>query len=93
MIKLTRDREKRLIDNKMKHLIPAGLMGARLKRKTLKLLRDKREKTTLKSKDFKSSYWKPAKEQLRRESHNKCSYCEAHTRIVGWREKKVKFET
>ncbi len=75
MIKLTRAREK--------HLIPTGLMGARLRKKTLKLLREKREKTTLKSKDFKSAYWKPAKERLRMETHNKCAYCEAHTRVVA----------
>lgn len=83
MIKLERDREKHLIGNRMKHRIPAGLMGARLKRKTLELLKAKRKKTTLKSKDFKSNYWKPAKKQLRRETHNKCAYCEAHTRVVA----------
>jgi hypothetical protein len=33
--------------------------------------------------DFKSSVWKKAKEQLKRESYNKCAYCEADTTVVA----------
>lgn len=33
--------------------------------------------------DFKSAYWKTAKNQLKKESANKCAYCEANTSVVA----------
>ncbi|NUO01207.1 MAG: hypothetical protein HUU01_11390 [Saprospiraceae bacterium] len=32
---------------------------------------------------FKSSFWKTAKTQLKKESNNKCAYCEANTALVA----------
>ncbi len=33
--------------------------------------------------EFKSSFWKTAKAQLKRESNGKCAYCEANTEVVA----------
>ena len=33
--------------------------------------------------EFKSSYWKTAKQQLKKESNGKCAYCEANTEVVA----------
>jgi uncharacterized protein (TIGR02646 family) len=33
--------------------------------------------------EFKSSYWKTAKNQLKKESNGKCAYCEANTEVVA----------
>lgn len=38
---------------------------------------------TLKSSDFDAKYWPKAKRQLRRETHDKCAYCEAPTSSVA----------
>ncbi|MDC3379232.1 hypothetical protein OAX78_03015 [Planctomycetota bacterium] len=75
MIQLTRARNDSAITN--------GLKGERLEAKNLALLKLKRKKGELASKDFKSSMWKPAKDQLRVESNDKCAYCEADTKIVA----------
>ncbi len=32
---------------------------------------------------FKSTFWKGAKGQLKKESHGKCAYCEANTEVVA----------
>ena len=71
MIKLFRDRHKTAI--------PAGLRGVKRKDKELLLLRGKRDGTL----SFDSSLWKPAKKQLKKETHNKCAYCEANTAVVA----------
>lgn len=33
--------------------------------------------------EFKSTFWKTAKLQLKKESHGKCAYCEANTEVVA----------
>lgn len=33
--------------------------------------------------EFKSTFWKSAKTQLKKESHGKCAYCEANTEVVA----------
>jgi hypothetical protein len=71
MIKLTRVRTA--------SAIPAGLRGQLRKKKALMLLKGKRAGSLA----FKSDYWKPAKEQLKAETHNKCAYCEADTAVVA----------
>ena len=73
MIKLERDRAR----------ITGGLKGAHLRTKQFKLLQLKRDLGTLESKNFKSNWWKPAKPQLKVESHGKCAYCEADTAVVA----------
>lgn len=84
MIQLRRDREKHKIGTKLKHLIPGGLRGRYLRDKCRALLEHKRNKGHFSSDDFKNSYWKPAKEQLIAETHDKCAYCEAPTAHVAW---------
>ncbi|MCP4664270.1 MAG: hypothetical protein GY856_53475 [bacterium] len=73
MIQLERDRSR----------VPGGLRGHHLVKKNLKLLELKREKGQLSSTDFKTGYWKPAKDQLRTETHGKCAYCEASVKAVA----------
>ena len=75
MIPLDRVREKKAVTS--------GLRGARREAKNLALLKLKQKKGKLASKDFKSTWWKPAKDQLRAESFNKCAYCEADTKVVA----------
>lgn len=75
MIKLTRVRTK--------EAIPPGLRGASRITKNLQVLKLKRELGDIPSKEFKSNLWKPAKNQLRRESNDKCAYCEADTKVVA----------
>ena len=83
MIQLSRDREQHQIEGKKKYLIPGGLRGHHLRNKCRKLLEHKRSEGGFHSKDFKSTYWKPAKEQLKAETHDKCAYCEAPTKVVA----------
>lgn len=71
MIKLSRERHKTAI--------PAGLRGIKRKEKELLLLKGKRDATLV----FDSALWKPAKKQLKKETHNKCAYCEANTAVVA----------
>jgi hypothetical protein len=71
MIKLSRVRHH--------SAIPAGLRGQLRKKKALLLLKGKRAGSV----EFKSDYWKPAKDQLKKETHNKCAYCEADTAVVA----------
>lgn len=73
MIQLKRDRDA----------VPGGLKGHHLRNKSLALLKLKRDKTTIPSGDFKSSYWKASKDQLKIESFGKCAYCEADTSVVA----------
>ena len=75
MIKLTRERSA--------GAIPSGLRGKPREKKNLDVLKLKREKGDIPSKDFKSNLWKPAKKQLRKESNDKCAYCEADTKVVA----------
>ena len=75
MIKLTRIRTEQAI--------PSGLRGANRVKKNLQVLELKRELGDIPSKEFKSNLWKPAKNQLRRESNDKCAYCEADTKVVA----------
>ena len=83
MIQLSRDREQHQIEGKKKYLIPGGLRGHHLRNKCRKLLEHRRSEGSFHSKDFKSTYWKPAKEQLKAETHDKCAYCEAPTKVVA----------
>ena len=83
MIHLSRDRAQHVIAGKKKYLIPGGLHGHHLRTKSRKLLDHRRDNGDFGSKDFKSTYWKPAKDQLRAEAHNKCAYCEAPTKVVA----------
>ncbi len=34
--------------------------------------------------DFDSNRWKPAKDELKKDSHDKCAYCEAPTSVVAF---------
>ncbi len=71
MIRLYRDRAA----------VPAPFTGAGRVRRELRLLEARRAVLSHQAEkiDFKSSYWKSAKEQLRAETHGKCAYCEAPT--------------
>lgn len=75
MIKLERVRAQ--------NTVTAGLRGAKLREKNLKLLKLKRELADIPSKKFNSDFWKQAKPQLKVETHNKCAYCEADTAVVA----------
>lgn len=41
-------------------------------------------KGTLNKHDFKSDRWKQAKDELKKDTHNKCAYCEAPTSVVAY---------
>ena len=75
MIKLTRERSA--------SAIPSGLRGKSRVEKNLNVLKLKREEGSIPSKSFKSTFWKPAKKQISKESNDKCAYCEADTKIVA----------
>lgn len=75
MIKLTGQRTKKAV--------PSGLRGAGRFEKNLAVLKLKRANSAIPSEAFKGGAWKPAKRQLRAESHNKCAYCEADTTVVA----------
>ena len=51
--------------------------------KTLMLARRDMLNGTIKSIDFKSTFWKTAKDQLKKESYGKCAYCEANAEVVA----------
>lgn len=76
MIKLKRSRAPSSISS--------GFKGAGLKKKILKLIDLYYEaKASGRSLDFSDAGWKPAKSQLKAESHGKCAYCEASTDTVA----------
>lgn len=75
MIKLTRLRTT--------STITSGLRGKNRAAKNLRVLELKKKLGDIPSSEFKSSLWKPAKKQLKKESNNKCAYCEADTRVVA----------
>jgi hypothetical protein len=82
MIHLSRDRELHQIEGKQKYVIYGGLRGHHLRTKCRKLLDHRRTKGQFSSSDFNRDYWKPAKEQLLAETHQKCAYCESPTSVV-----------
>ncbi len=59
--------------------IAVGLRGARRKEKATALLKQFYSGTF----EFKSDYWKKAKDQLKVESNGKCAYCETPTEVVA----------
>lgn len=59
--------------------IPEGFRGVKRIARALELLDDSLAGTLA----FNSDVWKPAKRQLKRESHGKCAYCEAPTDTVA----------
>ncbi len=59
--------------------IAVGLRGARRKEKAIALLKQFYSGTF----EFKSDYWKKAKDQLKVESNGKCAYCETPTDVVA----------
>ena len=77
MIKLERVRTR--------SAIPRSLRGNYLKKKLRLLIRQeiKYQSDQIDDRDFKTNYWKAAKNQLIAETHQKCAYCEADTRVVA----------
>lgn len=77
MIPLQRERSSQAI--------PAKYRGAKKLAQDLLLLRAQREvlRGNLPQHDFVTAYWKNAKNQLKKESHGKCAYCEATTSVVA----------
>ncbi len=71
MIALTRERTA--------GAIPVAFRG----RKRVAQMRSLADVTAEGKREFKSTYWKKAKDQLKRESHGKCAYCEASTATVA----------
>jgi hypothetical protein len=61
-----------------KQAIPPAFRGDKRIKKALTLLVEGGEK-----REFDSGYWKKAKNQLKKESHGKCAYCEAPTATVA----------
>jgi hypothetical protein len=61
-----------------KDAIPASFRGEKRIEKALTLLVDAGTR-----REFDSDYWKKVKDQLKRESGNKCAYCEAPTAVVA----------
>lgn len=72
MIQLTRIRTRQAIRR--------GLRGKFRINKNKKLIQGKLAGNLV----FKSNYWKPAKEQLKQETHGKCAYCEAEIGVVAY---------
>lgn len=77
MIQLTRDRTQ----------ISSAFWGQRLRNKLEWLFQQQQRVVNdeIESIHFSSgrSYWKTAKEQLEKETHRKCAYCEADTKVVA----------
>ncbi len=65
--------------------INAKYRGAHKKDKDKELLHAQRSflNDQNKSIEFKSTFWKTAKTQLKKESNGKCAYCEANTEVVA----------
>jgi hypothetical protein len=78
MIPLQRERSSQTI--------PAKYRGAKKLAQDLLLLQAQREvlRGNLPQHAFITAYWKNAKNQLKRESHGKCAYCEATTAVVAY---------
>jgi uncharacterized protein (TIGR02646 family) len=77
MISLTRTRTATAINKKFR--------GQEKKDQDLILMTDQQSllNGTIDKHDFKSTYWKTSKNQLKKESANKCTYCEANTSVVA----------
>lgn len=67
----------RLFRERTKSAIPPAFRGQKRIDKALTLL------LKFAATDFDSGYWKKAKNQLKKESHGKCAYCEAPTSTVA----------
>lgn len=65
--------------------VPPSLCGHKLIEKEQELIDSvmKVRSGTLKKVEFKDSYWGKAKAQLKKESFNKCAYCESPTAVVA----------
>jgi len=59
--------------------IPIGFRGAKRIQRTEELIAAFQAEAF----DFQSTFWKPAKQQLKKESAGKCAYCEAPTSVVA----------
>jgi hypothetical protein len=68
MIRLSRDRTR----------IPAAFSGAARLPQLMKLLT-----VPVGGREFESTYWKKAKNQLKKETEGKCAYCEAPTAVAA----------
>jgi hypothetical protein len=77
MISLTRARTALAINKKFR--------GQDKKDRDLALIKDQQSllKGMIDKHAFKAIYWKTSKSQLKRESANKCAYCEANTSVVA----------
>ncbi len=66
--------------------IPGQFRGQKRIDNEQELMLDRRRllKREISRQEFDSSRWKPAKEQLLRETHGKCAYCEAPTSVVAF---------
>jgi hypothetical protein len=63
--------------------IPAAFRGDKRRLREIELLKARRKSLQAGEKlDLESSLWKPAKEQLLRETGDKCGYCEASASTV-----------
>ena len=78
MIALIRDRNDNAIHKNFK--------GDEKKKLERKLLQNQRKikRGEIEKHDFNSDKWKAAKEQLKKEAHDKCAYCEAPTSVVAY---------
>ncbi|MEL7002749.1 MAG: hypothetical protein AAFN93_08455 [Bacteroidota bacterium] len=78
MIRLTRSRSSSAIKAKYR--------GGEKKQVDAKLLFAWRDylKDSEKKVKFKSSFWKTAKDQLKKETYGKCAYCESNTQVVAY---------
>lgn len=75
----------RLLKRKRTTGIPKAFRGSDRVAKTLQLLKSEQaiQLGELEKHEFRST-WSPCKQQLHRESHNKCAYCEAPTTLVAY---------
>jgi len=78
MISLTRDRTNAAIHGNFK--VPKKVQFEQ------ELLEDQREirKGNKEKHDFNSERWQKSKDQLKKETHDKCAYCEAPTSLVAY---------
>jgi hypothetical protein len=77
MISLNRTRTDAAVNKKFR--------GQEKKDQDLVLMTDQKSllNGTIDKHDFNSAYWKTSKDQLKKESANKCAYCEANTSVVA----------